>query len=278
MNLQEYERLVHLRYKPSTAYAYSRSLSRFADWLAAEPDVATASNVQEYLSELTKKISPRSISRHAFALKDFFDKSGRKEMAEEIPVPRFEMKPPRVLKEEEIQKLIEAPSNLHDKLVLWTAYECALRLNEVTLLNRQNIDQEGKVIWVHRGKRRGISSHPVPVSQALLSAIDEYLTTRTDEQEALFVTSGGRGGVHFRRITRDAVRTTFERASRKIGLEAVSFHVIRHTRCTVLAVHGMDIMDIAKIAGHSRLDTTMIYLHLTSVDLRKRMLEKGTLG
>ena len=86
-------------------------------------------------------------------------------------------------------------------------------------------------------------------------AIEEYLSTRTDDNPALFVSSKrpwsrlGNGGVEW------IVTCVAKRA----GVNQVFPHRIRHTFATDALNSGMDVTDVQALLGHSSVDTTMIY-------------------
>ncbi|MEN3014320.1 MAG: tyrosine-type recombinase/integrase [Endomicrobiia bacterium] len=50
---------------------------------------------------------------------------------------------------------------------------------------------------------------------------------------------------------------------KKLKLKDVSFHTLRHTFASHLAMQGVDLYTIAKLLGHSDIKTTEIYAHLS---------------
>lgn len=59
----------------------------------------------------------------------------------------------------------------------------------------------------------------------------------------------------------DYLTTTFRRALKKAGLEKRTFHGLRHTYSSENVQDGVDVLDMQGQLGHSKLETTMIYLH-----------------
>jgi integrase len=72
------------------------------------------------------------------------------------------------------------------------------------------------------------------------------------------------------------LRTTeiMERVRERVGLPAMTPHTLRHQRCTILKRAGVDLDDIALIAGHKSTRTTRLYIHLAPTDLSKRIRTK----
>ncbi|MFV8751389.1 tyrosine-type recombinase/integrase [Nannocystaceae bacterium ST9] len=57
-------------------------------------------------------------------------------------------------------------------------------------------------------------------------------------------------------------------AQRRAGLGEKGPHTLRHTFCSHLAMTGAHVMEIKTLAGHSKLETTQRYMHLTPRALR----------
>jgi len=58
------------------------------------------------------------------------------------------------------------------------------------------------------------------------------------------------------------VQRWFKPAQLKAGVRAISFHDLRHTFASLLAMAGVSVFDIQKLMGHSDIKTTMRYMHL----------------
>jgi integrase/recombinase XerD len=59
---------------------------------------------------------------------------------------------PRVHSKENVARIISHPRNFKHRLMLMLAYGCGLRLGEIQMLRRKDIDLERKVLWVRKGK------------------------------------------------------------------------------------------------------------------------------
>ena len=129
----------------------------------------------------------------------------------------------------------------------------------MTGLNRDKVNFETlEVLVVGKGdKERTVYMDPVA---AML--LKQYLESRTDDCEALFVNRYGN------RITPGGVRGMMKALANVAGVEKVHPHRFRRTMATGLVRRGMPIEEVAAILGHEKLDTTMKYVVLNNEDLK----------
>jgi len=94
-----------------------------------------------------------------------------------------------------------------------------------------------------------------------------YLNKRTDNNPALFVTTGLDPG----RLAREDISRFFIELRRKAGInKKVTPHILRHTYCTTLLNNGADITFIKELVGHEDIQTTAkYYLGVSKEQLRK---------
>ncbi len=78
-------------------------------------------------------------------------------------------------------------------------------------------------------------------------------------------------------ISANTLRSWMQRAQARAGLPLTSgVHILRHTFCSHLAMHGAPVRAIQELAGHADLSTTMRYMHLSPASLNQaiRLLEQ----
>lgn len=157
------------------------------------------------------------------------------------------------------------PLRVRDAAVLEVLYSCGLRVSELCALNRRSVDRVNRTLRVI-GK--GNKERVVPLGVPALEALDRWEQlgrphlVREDTQ-ALFL--GARGG----RLNDRAVRTIVNRAAREGGLEGhISPHTWRHSAATHLMEGGADLRSVQDLLGHSSLQTTQIYTHVSAERLK----------
>lgn len=124
------------------------------------------------------------------------------------------------------------------------------RVSEVAGLNRRDVDlDKGECIVLGKGNKE----RTVFLDDVAILTLREYLATRKDDNEALFLGKGGR------RLNPGGYRAMLKRIEAQSDIKNVHPHRFRRTLVTRLLNRGMPIQEVAIIAGHSNVDTTMGY-------------------
>ena len=107
------------------------------------------------------------------------------------------------------------------------------------------------------------------LNDACQRALADWMTERDAmtlvDQNALFVTLQNR-----RRITRAAVHKLVKKHLADAGLDSTQYsaHKLRHTAATLMLQNGVDVRTLQEVLGHDHLNTTQIYTHVDSDELR----------
>lgn len=177
--------------------------------------------------------------------------------------PRKECKLPTLLSEEEVKKLISSVDHPKHKMMISLFYGTGLRMNELRLLEPHHIDSKLYQIKVMNGK--GARERYTILPKALLEPLREYYK-RYRPKKYLF--EGQKVGypMHER-----SIQHFIHEAIKRLGWDGrdISAHTLRHSFATHMLDHGTDIHSIKTLLGHSKLETTMVYLHLSKT---KRLL------
>jgi len=119
-----------------------------------------------------------------------------------------------------------------------------------------------------RGK--GDKIRVVFLSDAARNAIKDYLASRKDMDDAMFIQYGKNAKkAKELRLTPRAVQRLVKHYAVKAGItRKVTPHVIRHSFATDLLSNGADIRSVQTLLGHANIATTQIYTHITDKHLR----------
>lgn len=177
------------------------------------------------------------------------------------PPPKPKPRVPKFLTEEEVQAFMFVVDSVRDRALFSFLAYSGLRCQELCNLHRENVNFEKGAVLVQEGK--GGNSSEVPVAPAALEALSEYLRLRKDEAAWLFP------GPHGEKLSTNRVRVLARRYGRKAGIpKTVSPHMFRHALATNLLAKGCPLPFVQRQLRHSRIETTLIYLHLSDKNLR----------
>ena len=263
---------IEKNYSQHTLLNYRMDLDNFAKSLGSVAiEEIDYLRLRKYLAILKEhNLKPRTIYRKISSLRSFFKFLTREGYIKTNPVlslssPKQEKHLPLFLTEEEVIKLIEAPSGkdvrgLRDRAILETFYSTGMRISEVVALNLDDLDFIGAVV---KAKGKGKKERLLPIGEKALTAIRNYIDNRKKKADAIFLNKSGR------RISDRGIRNIVSKYIRIISLRrGISPHTLRHSFATHLLNRGADLRSVQELLGHANLSTTQIYTHLTTERLK----------
>ena len=181
---------------------------------------------------------------------------------------------PAVLTREEVARLLGAVREPRFAMVLRLIYGCGLRIGEAVKLEVRDIQRDGTVLFIREAK--GGKDRLVPLPAVLLAALRSWW--REHRHPRLLFPAVGRGwrehGGHPLNdepmgvgSIQHCFRLTLGTAGFPRG--AATVHTLRHSYATHLLEAGVSLRQIGSYLGHSSLDTTVVYTHLTAVSEAK---------
>jgi site-specific recombinase XerD len=249
-----------------TQEAYVRSIRRLAEHFRAAPEQLSEKQVREYFLFLKndKKLSPNTLRVPYAAIRFFYTQTVPRQWATlaKLKIPKH--KPlPDVLSIDEVRRVIGSVRTRHNQAYLWTVYSCGLRLNEGLHLQVGDIDSQRMLVHVHHGK--GAKDRYVPLPPSTLGALREYWATHRHPRW-IFAAKRRRAQAAGEPMGKAGVQHCIRKVVRQLGIhKRVTIHTLRHSYATHLLEAGVNLRLIQKYLGHSHLQTTMVYLHLTNV-------------
>jgi integrase/recombinase XerD len=187
--------------------------------------------------------------------------------ASELELPRLSKPLPRVLSAAEAEKVMQQPNvadpvGLRDRTILETFYSTGMRRFELVNLKLYDVDREAGIVTIREGKGR--KDRVIPIGDRAIAWIDKYLDESRPklvvEPDDMTVFLTAQGEPFSRNFVSLIVREYIEGAG--IGKRGAC-HLFRHTMATLMLEGGADIRFIQQMLGHSRLDTTQIYTHVS---------------
>ncbi|MBF0316338.1 MAG: site-specific integrase, partial [Oligoflexia bacterium] len=162
-------------FSKNTKIAYVYGVREFIKFHKTSPDKLGLPDIKKYQYFLikTKKRSPRSVNQQTAAIVFFYKNVlNRTWPVNSIPWMKCQLKIPITLTLDEIQKVLNAASNIKHKALLMTMYSSGLRLSEVLNLKFSDIDSKRMVINIKNGK--GGKDRQALLSPHLLECLREY--------------------------------------------------------------------------------------------------------
>jgi site-specific recombinase XerD len=268
---------------PGTVEAYGRDVAAFVSWAErgglGGPDGVNRLLLRRYLAYLgTRRYARNTIARKAAALRRYFDwlrRSGSlaSDPARRLSAPGGEDRLPHVLTPSEIEVMLDAPApraagvsdavRLRDDAVLELLYGSGLRVSELTGLDLSDVDLASGivVVWGKGSKQRRVPMHAACVSalRAWLEEGRDALIRPSSPAEAIFLNARGN------RLGPRDVRRILDRRSRI----PTHPHALRHSFATHLLDGGADLRVVQELLGHTSLETTQVYTHVSKDHLVK---------
>jgi integrase/recombinase XerD len=168
----------------------------------------------------------------------------------QTPKQRKPRKLPVVLNEEEFLAVLKNAKTKSHKLAYKLGFLCGLRVSEIVKLQPSDVDHGRRMLFIRQGK--GGKDRFVPFPERL-----------SKELGGLPVGVGKR-----------ALEIAFKKSVKKAGImKDLHFHNLRHSSATYYLSRGMNIVQVQQLLGHSRIDTTTIYLSVSPDNVKNAMDE-----
>ena len=281
---QDFVRHVELRdIAPSTREAYL-AWPRKLQAKIGRRDITKLreSEVLDYLITLRHEhgLKDSTINQASCALRDFYrDHLGREWKSWDKIKIRREEPLPNVLSRDEVARFLGAVRTGRFRAMFTLMYHCGLRLGETIQLKPGHIDGSRRVLRVVGGK--GLKDREVPISVELLERLRAFWKLHRNA-EWMFP-APGRGWMTQGAALADAMRRSEKHLSdsavqaamratvlslgwdKRQGRRPVTCHTLRHCYATHLLDAGVSIRLVSQYLGHSSLQHTLKYLHLTEV-------------
>lgn len=252
----------------SSQKAYARAVRMLVDHYHKDPDLITEEELQNYFlyRRNTSKWAPNTMRICHAGIRFFYENVLRRDWhIFGVLGALHERRLPAIFSVEETYRLLGCVKTLHNYVFLRTVYSCGLRLQEGLCLEIFDIDKDRMMIHVHRGK--GAKDRYVPLPHSTLDLLRRYW--RTHRHPRLLFPAVGRnhkGAPNAQNpMAKASVQGAFRAAKAEAGINKKNtcIHTLRHCYATHCLEAGVNIHAIQRYLGHSQLETTMLYLHLT---------------
>lgn len=247
----KYSTDLQLKYAPATVAAYAAAVMLFLKAFQSyrEPKEIPSQLIKEFLLTFTTLNTRKQM--HC-ALARFYEITLHMPVKiKRIPYPRPVHHIPRVLDAADLKQALQAIKNLKHRALLTTTYNCGLRRSELLNLKIKDIDSQRMILNIKNSKNN--KDRIVPLSHGLLQILREYYKAF---HPITYLFEGTPG-------TRYSATSCLNLVKKYLDPHS-GMHTLRHSYATALLEQGTDISIIQKLLGHKRIETTMIYTHVST--------------
>lgn len=242
-----------------TLQYYQKTILDFIHSLQKSIKKISTDDVRQYLTnyQQRKNSSKVTIDNIRRIFSSFFSWLEDEEYIFKSPIRRIhKVKTDKIIKEtysdEELERLRDNCATLRDIAVIDTLASTGMRIGEMVLLNKQDINfTERECVVFGKGNKERIVYFDARTKMHL----QQYLESRTDSNEALFVSLRNPAT----RITISGIESRLRKYGRQLNINRVHPHKFRRTLATMAIDKGMPIEQLQRFLGHQRIDTTLQY-------------------
>lgn len=266
----------------NTILAYGRDIRQFFDYCAqnkTEPVQATPEFLDNYIYHLKAELmlAPASTQRKLEALKSYYKFLMIEGILKEDP-SRFLISArtirhlPKQLTKEQMERLLSFPAKTFSEkrtlAILHLLYASGIRVSELINLRIENVNLEERwLLAFGKGRKQRF----VPINKEACSVLKDYLELRRahfakkNTSDEFFLNRDGK------KMSRVIVWKDLAEIGRLSGITTkLHPHLLRHTFATHLLSGGADLRSLQEMLGHESLNTTQIYTHVNTQDLKRK--------
>lgn len=267
---------------PLTVEAYLHDLEAFAAYMAAPegfaPEEVSTNDVRSFLADRSRRgDTARTLRRKTQSLRAYFRYLRRRGLAQnnpaadvvlakpDKPLPEFvtTQQMEEILTESEAEADGGAPDENRDALIIELLYSTGIRQAELLALRECDLNASTRELRI-TGKRRKQRILPLPqeIVEKMLTYREE-LKRKGTAPEAFFEGSPGKP------LSKTTLYRIVHRSLAGASCPQKSPHTLRHTFATAMLNNGADLNTVKEFLGHSRLDTTQIYTHVSFAEMKR---------
>lgn len=190
-----------------------------------------------------------------------------KNLIQDVEMPKRSKKLPVYLTKNEVNRLLDAPdltkyNGMKDKAMIEVMYSTGLRVSELISLKIKQVNTSERIITViGKGKKQ----RSIPIRESSLNYLLMYINNFRnklkfiEDKQYVFLNSKGK------KLTRQSFFVSLRKYAKLAGIEKeIHPHSLRHSFATHLLENGADLRAVQELLGHTNIETTQIYTHLTN--------------
>ena len=242
-----------------TLQYYRDTIQAMLDGIGKSARQILTEDLRRYLTEYqsNRKVGKVTIDNIRRIISSFFSWLEDEDKILKSPARRIhKVKTAKVVKDtytdEALEQMRDSCSNIRDLAIIDMLASTGMRVGEMVGLNREDVDfAERECVVLGKGNKERI----VYFDARAKLHLQNYLETRTDQNEALFVSVRSPNN----RLQIGGIETMLRKLGNRLNINKVHPHKFRRTLATTAIDKGMPIEQVQQLLGHQKIDTTMHY-------------------
>ena len=253
-----------------TLYLYVIVLNDFFRTVRKSPEKIETNDIRVYLYKYQREhgISNRTLDCRRTIICSYFNWMASEEYiyrnpAVNIQPIKYERKHKKAMSQLDLEKVRLSCKTKREKAIVEMLYSTGCRVTELERLNISDVNFETKEVFLFgKGGKHRVSFLNAKAEVALR----DYLNDRTDDNPALFIYERK----PYDRLKKSGIELIIKRIMERTCdiTTHVTPHIFRHTTATTAIDRGMNIVDVSKLLGHAKIETTMEYITSNSDSVR----------
>lgn len=247
----------------NTIETYECVIEQFLKYFGGSIRDVESEHIMMYLNDRSvNKCTTTTLNNYRLYLSSFFSWLHKNEYIQKNPMDKIESihtvkRYEKPFTDDELYSIKESITDVRDRAILDMLISSMIRVSELVNLDISDVDFDNcECIVYGKGSKERLVYFDKETRRHLL----RYLDSRTDRDQALFVTKINRGCCNGPgRISVDSVQRILKKAEKVSGVPNIHPHRFRRTGATNCLNAGMPIESISQILGHADLNTTRIY-------------------
>jgi len=256
------QRLVIAERSKSTHENYLRQMAKMALHCGKTPLEMEPDEIDNYLYFIVNRDtdSQSSFKHLVYGLRKLYKLNEYDQLHITLPSINRPTKLPVVFSGEEIKRLLKAPKELRNRILLGIIYDTGIRISEVASLLIEDVDLDRQQLFVRQSKNK--HDRYLPFSSHMVRGVRNYLKIDRP-RNFLFERSHQHKGVP---LSHTRIRIIMKDAMKVAGIhKQACVHSLRHTYATHQLEAGQTIYGVKHLLGHADIKNTEVYLHLARV-------------
>jgi len=243
--------------RAETIKTYVYAVTKFLRTLHLEPHQVNKEHIERFILQQIKwNRAGSTINVYIHALRFFYGNVLGRNLCLRIPAVKTRKRLPEFLTQEQMVRFLDCIENPKHKMMIMLTYGSGFRVSEIVSLRVKDLDFDTGYGWVRNGK--GGKDRMFIIPQMLKIQLQQWIISHNLHLEDWLFS-----GYKENHYSDSSIREIVENAKRRAGItKNITPHSLRHSFATHLLENGYSLIEVSKLLGHSRLETTMIYAHL----------------